>query len=100
MEALHDLGSVEAKVRRDGKVQNLSAEAIVPGDVVLLESGGMISADLRLIEAAKLQVDESALTGESVPVSKQSEPIDPWIRCRGGRRHRHADRVGPDLGAG
>jgi P-type Ca2+ transporter type 2C len=76
MEALQELGSVEAKVRRDGNVQNLPAEEIVPGDVVLLEGGDMITADLRLIEAAKLQVDESALTGESVPVSKQSESIE------------------------
>lgn len=75
MEALQELGNVEATVRRDGQAQTIPAEEIVPGDVVLLNSGDVITADLRLIEASKLQVDESALTGESVPVSKQTEPV-------------------------
>jgi Ca2+-transporting ATPase len=76
MEALQELGNVEATVRRDGQVLTLPAEEIVPGDVVILDSGDVITADLRLIEASKLQIDESALTGESVPVSKQTEPVE------------------------
>ncbi len=76
MEALQELSSVNAKVRRDGQVQEIAAESIVPGDVVLLSGGDVVTADVRLIEASKLQADESALTGESVPVAKQIEPID------------------------
>ncbi len=76
MEALQELGNIEATVRRDGQPHTLSAEEIVPGDIVILDSGEVITADLRLIEASKLQVDESALTGESVPVSKQTGPVE------------------------
>ncbi|MGB7874923.1 MAG: cation-transporting P-type ATPase [Anaerolineales bacterium] len=73
MEALQSLGSVEAKVRRGGRVNRIPAEDIVPGDIVVLEGGDVVTADLRLTEASKLQADESALTGESLPVSKQVE---------------------------
>jgi Ca2+-transporting ATPase len=76
MEALQRMGSVEAKVRRHGQVQRIPAENIVPGDIVVLDGGDVVTADLRLIEASKLQADESALTGESVPVDKQVEPVD------------------------
>jgi Ca2+-transporting ATPase len=76
MEALQRMGSVKAKVRRHGQVQSIPAEDIVPGDVVVLEGGDIVTADLRLIEASKLQADESALTGESVPVDKEIEPVD------------------------
>jgi len=76
MEALRRLSKVRAKVRRDGHVTEISAEEIVPGDVVMLEGGDIVTADLRLLEAANLQCDESALTGESVPVAKTVEPLD------------------------
>ena len=76
MEALQALSSVNAKVRRDGQVQEIHAEELVPGDVVILQGGDVITADLRLAEASKLQVDESALTGESVPVAKQVSPVE------------------------
>ena len=76
MEALQELSSVNAKVRRDGQAKEIPAEEIVPGDVVILQGGDIITADLRLIEASKLQADESALTGESVPVGKVTAPID------------------------
>jgi Ca2+-transporting ATPase len=76
MESLQELGSVEAKVRRDGQVNRIPAEDIVPGDIVVLEGGDVVTADLRLIEASKLQADESALTGESLPVSKQVEALE------------------------
>lgn len=76
MEALQELSTVDAKVRRGGLVEEIPAEKLVPGDIVVLESGDIVSADLRLLEASKLQANESALTGESVPVSKQVEPVE------------------------
>ena len=75
MEALQKLVIVSTKVRRDGRVVELPAESLVPGDIVILEAGDLVSADLRLISASKLQLDESALTGESVPVEKNVEPV-------------------------
>ncbi|NDJ77306.1 MAG: cation-transporting P-type ATPase [Chloroflexi bacterium] len=76
MEALRELSQVDAKVRRDGRIDEVPAEKLVPGDIVILEGGDVITADLRLLEASKLQTNESALTGESVPVSKQVEPLE------------------------
>ncbi|MFW6163266.1 MAG: cation-translocating P-type ATPase, partial [Planctomycetota bacterium] len=76
MEALRRLGSMSAKVRRGGELREAAAEDLVPGDIVVLEGGDVVAADVRLLEASKLQVDESALTGESVPVDKQTEPVD------------------------
>jgi Ca2+-transporting ATPase len=75
MEALGRLGSVETVVMRDGNVQSLPAVQLVPGDIVILDGGDIVTADIRLIEAAKLQADESTLTGESLPVGKQTEPM-------------------------
>lgn len=74
MEALRTLGGRSARVRRDGRSEVVSADALVPGDVVLLEAGDVVSADLRCVGGAALSVDESALTGESVPVEKTAEP--------------------------
>ena len=76
MEALQKMGSVEATVVRSGEERQVAAEELVPGDVVRLREGDVIPADVRLINVDGLQVDESALTGESVPVDKQSEPVD------------------------
>ncbi|MBL8348731.1 MAG: cation-translocating P-type ATPase, partial [Burkholderiaceae bacterium] len=71
LQALGRLAAPHATVRRDaGRVQVVETEALVPGDVVLLEAGNLVPADLRLHEVARLQVDESALTGESVAVEK------------------------------
>lgn len=75
MEALYRLVQVSVRVRRDGRVQEIPADRLVPGDIVVMEGGDMVSADLRLIEAANLQADESALTGESVPVDKSIEAV-------------------------
>jgi Ca2+-transporting ATPase len=75
MEALYSLTQVNARVRRDGQVRVMPAVEIVPGDVVVIESGDVISADLRVLESNKLQSDESALTGESVPVGKQIDQL-------------------------
>ena len=74
MEALRELGSTEARVLRDGQPRVIPARELVPGDVVLLEGGDVVTADLRLLEANRLEADESALTGESTPVEKQEEP--------------------------
>ena len=76
MESLQQLSQTKTKVRREGNVREISAEELVPGDIVVLDGGDLIAADLRLIEASKLQVDESALTGESVPVSKTTEALE------------------------
>ncbi|HEX6303032.1 MAG TPA: HAD-IC family P-type ATPase [Anaerolineales bacterium] len=75
MEALQEMRQPSVRVKRAGKIREISAEEVVPGDIVILDSGDLVSADLRLVEAAKLQANESALTGESVPVSKDTEPL-------------------------
>jgi P-type Ca2+ transporter type 2C len=75
MEALRELSRVGAKVRRNGKAQNISAEELVPGDIVLFEGGDMVAADLRLLQSSKLQANESALTGESAPASKSTGAV-------------------------
>lgn len=72
MEALKKLGGVTAKVRREGKVLEIRAEEMVPGDIVIVEGGDVVTADIRLFQASKLQADESTLTGESVPVGKEA----------------------------
>jgi Ca2+-transporting ATPase len=70
--ALQRLAASQATVLRDGQVQQVPAHGLVPGDIVLLEAGNKVPADLRLIEIAQLKVDESALTGESVTVDKHA----------------------------
>ena len=75
MEALRRLGVTVCRVRRDGALRELSAEALVVGDIVLLEAGDLVPADLRVLDSARLQVDESALTGESLPVTKHADPL-------------------------
>ncbi len=75
MEALRLLGGATAVVRRGGQISEVSADTLVPGDIIILEAGDSLTADMRLVEGSKLQSDESALTGESIPVSKHSAPI-------------------------
>jgi len=70
MEALLKSAAPKAKVKRDGKITLLPARQLVPGDVILLETGDKVPADARLIEASNLKVNESTLTGESMPVDK------------------------------
>ena len=72
LEALQKLSSHAAKVIRNGSLVVLPARELVPGDIVVLETGDYIAADLRLIEAVNLKVQESSLTGESVPVEKNT----------------------------
>lgn len=73
--ALQKMTAPNANVLRDGNVVTVAASKLVPGDIVMLEAGDVIPADLRLIETANLQIEESALTGESVPVNKDSETL-------------------------
>ena len=75
MEALEKLNEITARVLRDGGVSEVDASELVPGDIIILEGGDLITADCRLIEASKLQANESALTGESMPVDKQVESV-------------------------
>lgn len=74
--ALSEMSAPKAEVLRKGQHKEVSTEEVVPGDIVLLASGRRVPADVRLIHADNLQVDESALTGESEPVTKQSGPVE------------------------
>jgi Ca2+-transporting ATPase len=73
--ALQKMMIVKAKVRRDGQLTEIPAEQLVPGDVVSVEAGDIVPADGRLLKAATLEVAESALTGESLPVSKGADTV-------------------------
>lgn len=82
LDGIRTMLSLDAQVRRDGEWQQVDAETLVPGDVVRVRSGDRVPADVRLLEATNLQVEEAALTGESVPAAK------------------HVDAVGADAGLG
>jgi len=85
--ALRALAAPMARVRRDRQLQQIPAAQLVPGDIVLLEAGNVVPADLRLIEVAELRVDESALTGESQVVEKQTEALQGVDVVLGDRRN-------------
>lgn len=70
IEALKDMSSQIARVRRNGHIVEIDSRELVPGDIVMLEAGDVVPADMRLLEAASLKIEEAALTGESVPVEK------------------------------
>jgi Ca2+-transporting ATPase len=72
IEALQKLTFTKALVRRDGIIEEIESENIVPGDILILDAGRIISADIRLVESINLKVDESSLTGESVPSEKDA----------------------------
>lgn len=76
MQAIQRMLSLESRVWRDGQVQSLNAEQLVPGDVVLLDAGDRVPADLRLLETRNLRIEEAALTGESLPVDKLTDAVD------------------------
>ncbi|MFW6103213.1 MAG: cation-translocating P-type ATPase, partial [Chloroflexota bacterium] len=76
MEALMRMSAPKAQVRRQDKIESILSESVVPGDIILLESGNLVPADARLIEEANLKVNESSLTGESVAADKEVEHLD------------------------
>ena len=75
MESLRRMEKITAKVRRQGLLAEIPASQLVPGDIVIIEGGDMVSADVRLIRSSKLEADESMLTGESLPVGKHVDAI-------------------------
>lgn len=77
IEALQSMSAALSFVLRDGQVQQVPSEDLVVGDIVLLEAGTAVPADGRIIESASLQIEEAALTGESVPVNKDTEALTP-----------------------
>ena len=76
MDALKQLSALQVNVVRDNQTQSIPAEDLVPGDLMLLEAGNIIGADLRLIETSQLFIDEAMLTGESLPVVKGTEKLE------------------------
>jgi Ca2+-transporting ATPase len=76
LEALINLSAPETKVIREGKTEAIATADLVPGDLVILETGAIVPADIRLIEAINLKIQESSLTGESVPVDKETKPLN------------------------
>lgn len=85
--ALRNLVKVNCRVRRDGGIHQIDSEQLVPGDVVLLESGFKVPADVRLFEVNDLSVEEALLTGESVAVNKNTDPL------KGGEELAIGDRI-------
>ncbi|HZK54455.1 MAG TPA: calcium-translocating P-type ATPase, PMCA-type [Desulfosporosinus sp.] len=75
LDALKKLSTPKALVKRDGTSKEIPSQEVVPGDIVIIDAGRYIPCDLRLIETANLQIEESALTGESVPSDKQADDI-------------------------
>lgn len=75
MESLQEMDVKHSTVKREGRFREVEAEEVVPGEIVVIESGDVVTADIRILESNRLQVNESALTGESVPVQKDTEPV-------------------------
>ena len=75
LDSIRNMLSAEARTLRGGETRMIAAEDLVPGDVVMLESGDRIPADLRIVEAKNLRTEEAALTGESVPTEKTTDPV-------------------------
>ncbi len=86
IEALQKLTFPRALVRRNGVVKEIDSEKIVPGDILILDAGRIISADIRLVESINLQVDESSLTGESVPSEKDASLVQTDLKTPLGDR--------------
>lgn len=76
IDSLKKMSSPKANVRRDGEVKAIDSKDIVVGDIVILEAGDVVPADIRLFKASSLQIEEAALTGESVPVTKDIAPVE------------------------
>src|SRR5699024_5297405 len=75
IEALREMTAATCKVLRDGRQQVIHSSEVVPGDVIVLEAGDAVPADGRILESASLKIEEAALTGESVPVTKKLEAL-------------------------
>ncbi len=75
IEALQQMTTPKTLVRRDGEVKEINSEELVPGDIIIIDAGRYIPADIRLIESVNLQIEESALTGESVPTDKDATHV-------------------------
>ena len=76
IEALREMAAPTVFVIRDGREIEVAAREVVPGDIILLQAGDKVAADARLIKSVNLQADEAALTGESVPIHKKTEPLE------------------------
>ena len=87
MAALKRMAVPRVRVRRDGKPQDISARELVPGDVVILETGNIVPADGRVLQSVNLRVEEAALTGESEPVEKDSALVFETEKALGDRRN-------------
>lgn len=87
IEALKDMNAPACKVMRNGEIRVTASEDLVPGDVVVLEAGDAVPADGRVLECASLKVEESALTGESLPVEKQTDALQEDNPPLGDRRN-------------
>ncbi len=85
LEALQKMSAPLAKVVRGGEQIRLETDALVPGDIIVLEAGDLVPADARILECANLKADESAMTGESVPVNKQADEVLPAETVLGDR---------------
>lgn len=87
LEALQKMSAPLAKVIRDGEVVRLDTDSLVPGDIIVLEAGDLVPADARILTCANLKADEAAMTGESVPVSKQALDDLPEDTALGDRKN-------------
>ena len=86
IEALQKMSFPKALVRRNGEVKEINSHQVVPGDILMLDAGRFISADIRLIESANLQIEESALTGESISADKDATQIHSDVKTPLGER--------------
>ena len=75
LKELKNMASPKAKVKRNGQIEKIDSDGVVPGDIVMLDAGDYIPADIRIIESVNLKVDEASLTGESVPVEKKANVV-------------------------
>ena len=87
LEALQKMSAPLAKVIRDGQLVRLDTDKLVPGDIIVLEAGNLVPADARILECANLKADEAAMTGESVPVTKQAVDSLPEETVLGDRKN-------------
>lgn len=94
LDALNKMSAPHSKVIRDGNVMEISSEHIVPGDIVVLDVGDIVPADMRLSESVNLKIQEAALTGESVPSEKDASTIDAGLDLPLGDRHNIAFSTG------